>query len=197
MKPCPTIAPSMLKQAFPAAGRLSPLLRSASLIAFLTLAAAASEVRSQSGEAAAARLPLFTIKSYMGRCLNMTSENSLKVDGLEPALSSANCDGSVRQQFGIEELDRSHHVRLHGAGACIETASATDGASVALRQCSASSGQVFDLDGDSILLDSNPDLVVSLRPVRRSFSAGGSRATSSSGTSYPSTILRDSLPPVS
>jgi FG-GAP-like repeat len=163
MKSCPTIAPSILRQAFAAAGRLCLLLRSAPLIAFLTLAAAASEVRSQSEGAAAAPLPLFTIKSYMGRCLNITSENSLQVGGLEPALSIADCDGSVRQQFGIEELDRSHHVRLHGAGACIEAASATDGAAVALRQCSGSSGQVFDLDGDSILLDANPDLVVQLK----------------------------------
>src|SRR5262249_54064640 len=160
-KPRSTTAP-----AFPAAGRLCTLLRSAPLIAFLILAAAGSEVRSQSvgNHAAAAPLPLFTIKSYMGRCLNMTPPgNALEVGGLQPALSIADCDGSVRQQFGIEELDLRHHVRIHGAGACIEATSTTDGASVALRQCSASSGQVFDLDGDSILLDANPDLVVQLK----------------------------------
>jgi hypothetical protein len=166
MKPCSTTAPPVPRQAFPAAGRLRSLLRSAPLFAFLMLAAAGSEVRSQSGEnhAAAAPLPLFTIKSYMGRCLNMTPpENALVVGRPEPALSIADCDGSVMQQFGIEELDSSHHVRLHGAGACIEAASTTDGAPVALRQCSALLGQVFDLDGDSILLDANPDLVVQLK----------------------------------
>jgi hypothetical protein len=100
----------------------------------------------------------------MGRCLN-TTPPVLKpaVNTIEPALSIADCDGSVRQQFGIQELHPNHHVRLHGAGACIEAASATDRAPVALQPCSASAGQIFDLDGDSILLDSNPDLVVQLK----------------------------------
>ena len=134
--------------------------------ALLMLAATSSAVRPQTAEpsSVAPSFPLFTIKSYLGRCLNMTPPVlKPEISGLEPALSMADCDGSVRQQFGVQELDQNHHVRLHGGGACIEAAAATDGAAVALQPCSSSAGQIFDLDGDSILLDTNPDLVVQLK----------------------------------
>ena len=165
MKRCRATS-SGYRQAHPPAGRFIPLLRSVPLVAFLTLAAAAGDVRAQSQKNPAIfePLPLFTIQSYMGRCLNMAPRVvAPEVGGPEPALAIADCDGSVRQQFGIEELDAAHHVRLHGGSACVEAASATEGAAVALSQCSTSPGQVFDLDGDSILLDSNPDLVVQLK----------------------------------
>jgi hypothetical protein len=104
---------------------------------------------------AAVRLPLFTIKSYMGRCLNMTPPADLSI---------ADCDGSVGQRFGIEERDPMHHVRVHGGGLCIGTQPpAADGSAVTLQPCSSLPEQIFDLDGDSILLDSNPDLVVQLK----------------------------------
>jgi hypothetical protein len=148
------------------AKRLWPSRSPRLCLALLMLAATSSVVRPQTPEpsAAAPSFPLFTIQSYMGRCLNMTPP-VLKpaVNGLEPALAIADCDGSVRQQFGVQELDPSHHVRLHGGGACIEAATATDGAAVTLQPCSVSAGQIFDLDGDSILLDSNPDLAVRLK----------------------------------
>lgn len=54
-------------------------------------------------------------------------------------------------------------MRLGGAGACVTAASATEGAAVALEPCSASPMQIFDLDGDSIILDSDWDLVVQLK----------------------------------
>src|SRR5262249_30727765 len=99
--------------------------RAAPVFALLMLAAIGSAAQSQTVEpSAAVRFPLFTIKSYMGRCLNMTP----------PAvLSIADCDGSVRQRFGIEELDPMHRVRVHGgAGACIQAHAAADGAAVTL-----------------------------------------------------------------
>ena len=40
------------------------------------------------------------------------------VRALEPALSIADCDGSVRQQFGIQELGPDHRV-ARSAGGCI------------------------------------------------------------------------------
>jgi hypothetical protein len=153
--------------------RLRPLV-----FAFLSLAAAASLARSQPQEPQSdifVHLPAFTIKSYMGRCLNAaTSLGSQQAVGVpEPGVAIADCDGSGRQQFGVEELDAMHHVRFHGAGACIEAASATEGAAVTLQPCSASPMQIFDLDGDSIILDwprstptqetPKPDLVVQLR----------------------------------
>jgi hypothetical protein len=76
-------------------------------------------VSQSAGQPAAAPFPLFVIKSYMGRCLNMTPP--LRVPGvraLEPALSIADCDGSVRQQFGIQELGPDHRV-ARSAGGCI------------------------------------------------------------------------------
>jgi hypothetical protein len=135
-------------------------LRAALVFALLILAVIDSAVRSQTIEpSAAARSPLFTIKSYMGRCLNVTPHMTPPA-----ALSIADCDGSVNQQFSIKELDSMHHVQVHGAGACIGAQAATDGAAVTLQPCSSSAEtQIFDLDGDSILLDSNPDLVVQLK----------------------------------
>jgi hypothetical protein len=127
------------------------------ILAILTLAAAASVARSQTSHSdiAVPPAPLFTISSYMGRCLSMaTSIGKEQAVGVpEPALVIADCDGSVRQQFRVEELDAGHHVRLGGAGACVEAASATEGAAVTLKPCSASPMQIFDLDGDSIILD--------------------------------------------
>jgi hypothetical protein len=139
---------------------------SALLFAFLALAAATSAARSQMSQIdIGVQPPLFTIKSYLGRCLNMASP-VLKLEAVarpEPALAIADCDGSVQQRFGVAELDAAHHVQLRGAGACLEAASAIEGAAVTLEPCSASPLQVFDLDGDSIILDSNWDLVVQLK----------------------------------
>jgi hypothetical protein len=131
----------------------------------ITAAAAGAQTQTPSARAPPPPLPLFTIKSFMGRCLNMTpAQTEPAVTGtIEPALAIADCDQSANQQFGVEELDTAHHVRLHGGGACVEAASAAEGAAVSLQPCSASTGQVFDLDGDSIILDANPDLVVELK----------------------------------
>jgi hypothetical protein len=115
------------------------------------LAAAVSVARSQTSQGdIVVHPPLFTIKSYLGRCLSMaTSIGKAQAVGVpEPALVIADCDGSVRQQFGIGELDAMHHVHLGGAGACMEAASATEGAAVTLQPCSASPMQIFDLDGE-------------------------------------------------
>jgi hypothetical protein len=154
-KPCPATGASVqILRCYPAS-RSWPS-RAALVFVLLILAAVDPAVRSQPMEepSAAARFPLFTIKSYMGRCLNMTPP---------AALSIADCDGSVNQQFGIRELDSMHHVQVHGAGGCIGAQAATDGAAVTLQPCSSAKTQIFDLDGDSILLDSNPDLVVQLK----------------------------------
>jgi hypothetical protein len=145
-------------------------------LAVLALAATTSAVLAQSVDNVAAPppLPLFKIQSYMGRCLNIApptvtqqgaapSIGASPIGGLEPPLVIADCVGGLGQQFGIEELGPDHRVRLHGAGACIEAASATEGAAVALQPCSTSTQQIFDLDGDSIILDANPDLVVQLK----------------------------------
>jgi hypothetical protein len=165
MEAHPATGPSVQPAPRATAQRAWPSQPARLCFALLALAATSLAVWSQSAaQPAAAALPLFMIKSYMGRCLNMTPPViAPAVGALEPALSIADCDGSVRQQFGIQELGPDHRVRLQGAGACIEAESATDGAPVALQQCSASPGQIFDLDGDSILLDSNPDLVVQLK----------------------------------
>lgn len=109
-----------------------------------------------------ASVPLFSITSYMGRCLDF---------GLPPHVPGApvsinDCNGTVTQQVGVEEIPNlgAHQVRLRAGRSCIGTNSTSPvaGTALVLQACSNAAGQIFALDGDSILLDSNLDLAVQL-----------------------------------
>ena len=109
------------------------------------------------------RAPLFSITSYMGRCLDF---------GPPPQVPGApvfinDCNGTVAQQVAVEEIPNreAHQVRLHAGRLCIGTNSTSPvaGTALVLQTCSNLAGQIFALDGDSILLDSNLDLSVQLK----------------------------------
>ena len=102
----------------------------------------------------ASRYPIFAIKSYLGRCLAT----------LAPAttLIIADCDNAADQAFGVEELDPDHRVRLHLAEQCVGAQAMAADAAVRLEPCSDAPAEIFALDGDSIILDANPELVVRL-----------------------------------
>jgi len=143
-------------------------LVAACLLASLAWAATGSPAGAKTSKPeSVAEPPEFTIKSYLGRCLNAAAPIVTHVPGHQPTppppLAIADCDGSVRQQFGVVEVDAAHHVRIKGAGLCVTAASATEGAAVALAPCADTPLQVFDLDGDSIILDSDWDLVVEVK----------------------------------
>jgi len=131
------------------------------------------------GQAAAFQsvLPLFHVQSYMGRCLDVGA-TPLQAGS---AVFIDDCGSPSGQDVGVEEFvppvtkaaaptgglvpPRDHQVRLHVAGFCIGASASqpASGAPVQLLPCSFSAGQIFVLDGDSIILDSNRDLVVQLR----------------------------------
>lgn len=110
-----------------------------------------------------AAIPLFYFQSFMGRCLDY---------GAPPQVAGSpvfiyGCNQTLAQQVGVEEMPRlgAHQVRLHAGSLCIGTESnpPAAGSALALQGCSGQPGQIFALDGDSILLDSNLDLVVQLK----------------------------------
>src|SRR5262245_29091679 len=107
--------------------------------------------------------PLFSITSYMGRCLDFGPPP--QVPGTPVFIND--CNGTVAQQVGVEEIPnlRAHQVRLRAGRLCIGANSTSPGAGTALvlQTCRNLVGQIFALDGDSILLDSNLDLVVQLK----------------------------------
>jgi hypothetical protein len=133
----------------------------------LTLAAPA---RSQ-----APNFPVFTVQSYMGRCLTFgqAAGSPVFID---------DCANGVAQQISVEEFSPSvskpllpgtagvptpptaHQVRLHAGAQCLAAGPGqlVEGVAVALAPCSFAAGQIFVLDGDSIILDSDRDLVVQL-----------------------------------
>jgi hypothetical protein len=100
----------------------------------------------------APRYPIFAIKSYLGRCLAAQTT--------PPALVIADCDNAADQAFGVEEIDADHRVRLHLAEQCVGAQAMAADAAVRLEPCSDAATQVFALDGDSIILDAKPELVV-------------------------------------
>ena len=100
------------------------------------------------------RYPTFAIKSYLGRCLAAQAPAT--------TLAIADCDNAADQAFGVEELDPQHRVRLHLAEQCVGAQAMAADAAVRLEPCSDAPTQIFALDGDSIILDANPELVVRL-----------------------------------
>jgi hypothetical protein len=105
----------------------------------------------------------FYFQSYMGRCLDygpppQTIGSPVFVYG---------CNRTAAQQVGIEEIPSlgAHQVRLHAGSLCIGTDSNTPaaGSALTLEACGNQAGEIFALDGDSILLDSNLDLAVQLK----------------------------------
>jgi len=107
--------------------------------------------------------PLYTIKSYMGRCLDLGP--SPQVPGA--VVSISDCDGTVGQKVAIQELVNlgAHQVLLRAGPLCIgaNVIPPRVGAALVLQSCSNSAGQIFALDGDSIVMDSNLDLAVQLK----------------------------------
>ncbi len=121
----------------------------------------------------------FSAQSYMGRCLDF---------GPPPQTARFpvfiyDCNGTVAQQ--IEEfqpvvtrasvprvngiaMPQDHQVRLHAGTLCIgvDSEQPAEGMALFLEQCSLTPAQIFVLDGDSIILDSNRDLVVQLQDSR-------------------------------
>lgn len=117
----------------------------------------------------------------MGRCLDF---------GPPPQTAGSpvfvyDCNGTVAQQIGIEEfqpvvtrtsapsvngivMPHDHQVRLHAGTLCIGVDSEQPAEDMALflGQCSLTPAQIFVLDGDSIILDYNRDLVVQLQDSR-------------------------------
>src|SRR5450755_2956736 len=136
------------------------LMKPSVLLATCFAAAIAIPSRASAQVASA---PLFYFQSYMGRCLDY---------GAPPQVVGSpvfiyGCNQTVAQQVGVEEMPRlgAHQVRLHAGSLCIGTESnpPAAGSALTLQACDSLPGQIFALDGDSILLDSNLDLVVQLK----------------------------------
>jgi VCBS repeat protein len=103
----------------------------------------------------------------MGRCLDF---------GPPPHTAGSpvfifDCNGTIAQQVGIEELlpsvtghPQAREVRLHAGNLCIGgKTSPADGVPLVLQPCSLSAGQIFGLDGDSVLVASDRSLVAQLK----------------------------------
>jgi FG-GAP-like repeat len=114
--------------------------------------------------------PSFFLKSYEGRCLDV---------GTNPHAESSvvlfDCNRTAGQQIGIQELRsppnqplQPHAVLLHAGKLCIGTIGTPPVADVTLQleQCTGSAGQQFVLDGDSIILAANRNLVVQPKSAR-------------------------------
>ena len=128
----------------------------------------------------ASRYPIFAIKSYLGRCLATLAPTT--------TLIIADCDNAADQSFGVEELDPDHRVRLHLAEQCVGAQAMAADAAVRLEPCSDAPAEIFALDGDSIILDANPDLSCACQTRSpswglRSRSANDGSATTNCGTS--------------
>jgi hypothetical protein len=142
------------------------LSRIALLLALASLALAGTTRAQDTGPAgalASVAPPQFYFKSYMGRCLDF---------GPPPQIPGTpvfifDCNGTVAQQVGVEEISSlgAHQVLLRAGNLCIGTNSTSPlaGTALFLQICGTLGGQLFALDGDSILLDSNLDLAVQLK----------------------------------
>jgi hypothetical protein len=133
--------------------------RSVLLVTCLAAAIAIPSIAS----AQVAPAPLFYFQSYMGRCLDY---------GAPPRVAGSpvfiyGCNKTVAQQVGVEEIPSlgAHQVRLHAGTLCFGSDSnpPAAGSALTLQACGGQGGQIFALDGDSILLDSNLDLAVQLK----------------------------------
>lgn len=149
--------------------RLAPIARIAACVLSVAIPRSAS----------AQGFRTFSVKSYMGRCLDY---------GPAPQAGGAvfidNCSGLSEQRVGVEEFGppvgepspspsiivaprppSAHQVRLHAANLCIAVAGGkpSAGAAMTLASCDFSANQIFLLDGDSIILDADRGLVVQLR----------------------------------
>jgi FG-GAP-like repeat len=109
----------------------------------------------------------FFIKSYMGRCMDFGVSSQLG-----GVVTIADCNQSTSQQVIVEELlptvnplATGHQVRLHAGSFCIASKAdpPANGTELVLKECSTAAGQIFVLDGDSIILDSNRDLAAQLK----------------------------------
>jgi hypothetical protein len=154
--------PRSLRSTLP--GRFSGSLFSAGLC-FCALWAGSAIVSAQPS------FPTFYVKSYMGRCLDF---------GPPPQIADSpvfiyDCNRTIAQQVGIEELlpsitgaPQAHEVRLHAGNLCIGARYPHKGNDVplVLQPCSLTPEQTFGIDGDSILLASNRDLVAQLQDGR-------------------------------
>jgi len=143
----------------------------------LFLLAAAPRSRAQQ------TFPSFQVRSYMGRCLDF---------GAPPQVAGApifiyNCNGTIAQQVGVQELlpprnvlarakvsvatpgivtaQEAHQVVLHAGTLCLGAKSTPAGAGtpIVLEPCSTSDAQRFYLDGDSMILAVNRNLVIQLQ----------------------------------
>ena len=148
----------MLATASKAVPHMHFLKRSILVAAMLIAAVAMSP-----GAGAATAPNLFYFKSYMGRCLDF---------GPPPHMPGApvfifDCNGTVAQQVDVQELPTlgAYQVLLRAGNLCIgvDSAKIAVGEALLLQTCGNSAGQIFALDGDSILLDSNLDLAVQLK----------------------------------
>jgi hypothetical protein len=111
-------------------------------------------IRAPSRRTAGRATRLSPSRAYLGRCLAAQAPAT--------TLVIADCDNAADQAFGVEELDPDHRVRLHLAGQCVGAQAMATGAAVRLEPCSDDPTQIFALDGDSIILDAKPELVVRL-----------------------------------
>ncbi|MCW5852368.1 MAG: VCBS repeat-containing protein [Anaerolineae bacterium] len=137
----------------------------------------------QGGVSELATTPLFYVRSYGGKCLDF---------GPPPQAAGApvfifDCNGTIAQQVRIEEVNDRHDVILRAGSKVIgvkqgwtnaskdQDAQAPEAAATetplelqneANRTTVFSLGQVFALDGDSILLASNHNLVVKVQNAR-------------------------------
>jgi hypothetical protein len=140
------------RPALPASSR--GIVACSKIVVVILAALAVNSVNSDALRAATApRYPVFAIQSYLARCLALYAPPT--------TLAIADCDHAADQAFGLEEVDPQHRVRLHLAGQCVGVAAMVRDASVKLEPCSNAPTQIFALDGDSIILDANPDLVES------------------------------------
>ena len=128
------------------------------------------------GRARAQGFPTFSIESYMGRCLDY---GPAPLAGGSPVYID-DCNHIPEQQIGIEEFKpfvigqtddqlfagrpTSHEVRLHAGNLCIAGSAnpPRNATPVVLEPCSLEANQIFVLDGDSIILNANRELVVQL-----------------------------------
>lgn len=149
------------------------------LVAAIASFAACAEMQ-PTHAAAQNAFPGFRFQSYMGRCMDVRGGKQ----GAGSAVIIRDCNPlSAAQQLGIEEflavpgppgkalfsvppppLPHDHQVRLHVGGLCVAAnGPLASGTPIALATCAIAPEQLFDLDGDSILLDANRSLVIQLK----------------------------------
>jgi len=155
-------------------------------LAALLLTSAATAQRSPAPQSAKrvgaviADKPAFFARSYGGKCLDFGRPPH--VNGSPVFIYS--CNGSIAQQIRIQEIDNLHEVILRAGDKVIGVKSdlvigpIEPGATMSEaespvelqdekdRNTIASRGQIFALDGDSIILVANPDSVIKVKNNR-------------------------------